>query len=120
MRIQTFSLAPAGIAFVSLAFLTAPPEDCSFVQGMVHVSGFCFEQATGCGDCCRHDDQSMNVPVCQGGNQFAFKFEFEKPFMAKVNYCPGTAPNECTYAATVACGHFADACTVDDPCEIPN
>ncbi len=58
----------------------------------------------------------MDVPKCAGGNQFKNCSSWDKPFQARIHYCPGTEPNDCTYAGTGTCEHVADAETADGIC----
>ena len=100
------------LARTAPAFARGPvtiPNDCVYVQSSYTAYGACMEPAEGCDDCCRHQDLTMEVQTCGGGNQFKSCTSFSNFFQAKVHYCPGVPPNNCQYAGTVTCNHFATA-----------
>jgi hypothetical protein len=124
MKLRVLTMVAMCASGIALALSAAgpgsapplPANDCTYVQTSYTAYGYCFEWAEGCANCCRHEDQAMEVPICAGGNQFKYCTPYQLPFMAKVHYCPGTEPNLCQYAGTITCGHAANAEQSSGPC----
>ena len=82
--------------------------------------GDCIEQAIGCGNCCRHQHEEMEIDVCISGNVYELCPPQNYYYNTQVWYCPGEEPNVCTYAGDVACGHYAVGGVGITPCDSPN
>jgi hypothetical protein len=109
------SLSPS--AWLATPTAMAAASDCIYIQSSIPAYGGCMEWAEGCANCCRHEDQPMDVPRCAGGNQYKYCTDYTMYFKAKVHYCAGTPPNECQYAGEVQCGHSAIAQNATGICQ---